>query len=277
MKRQSKVFKMGILMSLGLFLSACSRSTEPLSSSSSGFWDRYVLYYLSQFILWLSDLFGGNYALGIIVFTVLIRVLLLPVTHMQIKSQRKMQEIQPELNRIKKKYPNRDSASMEMMQKEQQALMDKHDVNQLAGCLSLFIQLPVMMALYQTIQRTHELNQGHFFWTSLGSRDPYLILPILAAILTFLTSYMTMKSQPEKNPAMSVMLYLMPLMIFFIGFSLPAAISLYWVVSNAFTLGQTMLLNNPYKIIAEREAKLQAEKDKQKRLDKALKKATRKK
>jgi len=86
-----------------------------------------------------------------------------------------------------------------------------------------------------------------------------------------------MKSQPEKNPAMSVMLYLMPLMIFFIGFSLPAAISLYWVVSNAFTLGQTMLLNNPYKIIAEREAKLQAEKDKQKRLDKALKKATRKK
>ena len=166
---------------------------------------------------------------------------------------------------------------MEMMQAEQKEIMEKNDVNQFAGCLPLLIQLPVLMALYQTIQRTTEINQGYFLWTSLGQRDPYFILPIIAALLTFATSYLSMKAQPEKNSSMQIMLFTMPLMILFIGISLPAALSLYWVVTNAFTVAQTLVLNNPYKIIAERQAKKDAEKEKQRQLNKALKRATKRK
>lgn len=273
MKKYTKWLKVLALLSVVLFLAACGSTNEAANASSTGFWDRYVIYNLSQFIVWLSDLFGGNYPLGITLFTVLIRTLLLPVFQMQIKSQRQMQEIQPELDAIKEKYPNRDKISMEAMQEEQQQLLQDRGVNQFAGCLPMLIQLPVMMALYQAILRTEELRQGNFLWMNLGQPDPYFVLPIIAAALTFATTYFSMKSNPVQNTMTKSMMFVSPLMILMIGLTLPSAIALYWVVSNAFTLIQTFVLNNPYKIIAEREAKVQAEKDKQRELRKQLRRA----
>ncbi|UUX33075.1 membrane protein insertase YidC [Fundicoccus culcitae] len=275
MKKYRKWIQIGLLLGIVLFLTACGNTNEAVSAESTGFWDRYVIYNLSQFIVWLSNLMGGSYALGIIVFTIIVRLLLLPLNNMQTKSQRKMMEIQPELDAIKEKYPNQDKASMEAMQQEQQALLDERGVNQFAGCLPLAIQLPVMMALYQSILRTDVLREGTFLWTNLGEMDPYFILPILAALLTFANSYLTMKSNPTQNTTSKMMIYVMPIMILIISLGLPSAITLYWVVSNAFTVVQTLIFNNPYKIIAEREAKAQAEKDRQRELKKALKRAKR--
>lgn len=271
MKQSKKWLQIGILFSVALVLSACGNSNDVITSESTGIWDRYVIYNLSQFIIWLSNLFGGNYAIGIIVFTILIRLLLLPLNKMQMKSQRDMQELQPELERLKAKYPNRDKESMRLMQEEQQQLMESRGVNQFAGCLPIAVQLPVMMALYQSIVRTEALRQGHFLWTNLGQMDPYFILPIVAAGLTLANSYFTMMSSPNQNSQMKTMLYVAPLMILFISLGLPSAVTLYWVVSNAITLIQTFMFNNPYKIIAERKAKQQAEKDRQRALNKALK------
>jgi YidC/Oxa1 family membrane protein insertase len=137
------------------------------------------------------------------------------------------------------------------------------------GCLPMLVQMPVLMAMYQAISRTDVLKTGQFLWMDLGSRDPYFILPILAAILTFATTKLSTMSQAESNPTTSAMLYMMPALILFMGISLPSALSLYWVVGNAFSVGQTLLLNNPFKIKREREDKIKAERDYQKALEKA--------
>lgn len=275
MKKTKKWLHLFGLMGVVFFLAACG--TEAVTSESTGLWDRYIIYNLSQFIIWLSNLFGGNYAIGIILFTVFIRLITVPLTKMQLDSQRQMQEIQPELDKLKAKYPGRDRASMEALQREQRDVMEANGVNQFAGCLPLLIQLPIMMALYQAIGRTDILKEGHFLWMSLGKPDPYFILPILAALLTFANSYFMTKANPSQSGAMKSMTYIMPLFILLISIGLPAAVSLYWVVSNAITLIQTFIFNNPYKIIEERQAKEQAEKDKQRALKRALKRATKRK
>ncbi|WP_124057762.1 YidC/Oxa1 family membrane protein insertase [Vaginisenegalia massiliensis] len=272
MKKTKQWLQIALLIGVVVTLSACGK-TDAVSQHSTGIWDRYVIYTLSQFLLWIAKLVGNHYALAIILFTIVLRTLLLPLTKMQMKSQRDMMEIQPELDKLKEKYPNKDRQSMEAMQEEQQALMKEHGVNQYAGCLPLLIQFPVMIALYQAIVRTPELRQGHFLWMNLGNPDPYFILPVLAAGLTFATSYFTMKANPSSNVTTKSMMYMMPLMILFISLGLPSAVAVYWVISNAITLAQTFIYNNPYKILAERQAKRDAEKAKQKALKKALKQA----
>ncbi|MBG9983065.1 membrane protein insertase YidC [Aerococcaceae bacterium DSM 111020] len=275
MKINRKWLKLILLASAVIFLTACS--SGDVSANSTNFWDRYVLYYISQFIIWLSNLFGGNYAFGITIFTILVRLLLLPLNKMQIESQREMQELQPELEAIRAKYPNKDRDSQLRMQEEQQAFLEANDVNQFAGCLPMLIQLPIMMALYQAILNTPQLREGSFLWMNLGEPDPYFILPILAALLTLCSTYLNMKSNPVQNLSTKSMMFITPLMIFFIGLGLPSAIAIYWVVTNAFTVVQTLIFNNPYKINAEREARRQAEKDRERELRRELRQRTRRK
>lgn len=274
MKKNRKILKLLVLGAFIFFLAACGNINEPISSNSTGLWDRYVIYNLSQVIIWLSNLFGGSYVMGIVVFTLIIRLLMTPLYRMQVKSQREMQELQPEIDAIKTKYPNKDRQSMEMMQEEQQQLMEERGVNQFAGCLPLLIQLPVMMALYQAILRSDALKQGDFLWMNLGQPDPYFVLPIIAAGLTLATTYFTMKSNPQNNAMTKGMMFLSPLMILFISVGLPSAIAIYWVVSNGITLIMTLIFNNPYQIIAEREEKIQAEKELQRKLRKEYRRKT---
>lgn len=274
MKNKNKWLKIALLAGFVLFLAACGNVNEPINADSTGIWDRYILLNLSRIILWLSDLFGGSYGMGIIVFTMIIRVLLTPLYQKQVKSQREMQELQPELDAIKEKYPNKDRASLEMMQEEQQKLMEDRGINQFASLIPLLIQLPVMMALYQSILRTEELRSSHFLWLNLGEPDPYFILPILAAALTLGTTYLSMKSSMQDNALSKGLMFLSPAMILFISLGLPSAIALYWVVSNGVTLVMTLLFNNPYKIIAEREAKKEAERQRQQELRREFKRRT---
>ncbi len=272
--KKKQWFKIGLLLSVTMMLVACGNMNEPVSAESVGIWDRYIVYNLSQLIIWFSNLFGQSYPTGIAILTIIIRVLLTPLYQMQVKSQREMMELQPELDAIKAKYPNKDRQSQELIQHEQQALMSERGVNQFAGCFPLLIQLPVMMALYQSILRTPELRQGHFLWMNLGQPDPYFILPIIAAVLTFAATYFSMKSNPNTNAATKGIMLVNPIMILLIAIRLPSAIALYWVVSNAATLVMTFLFNNPYKIIAEREAKIKAEKEKQRELRRQYRKVT---
>lgn len=272
MKNYKKWIQIFVVLSVVVILTACGNIKEPISAESTNLWDRYIIFNLSQFIIWLSNLFASNYAIGIILFTIIIRLLLIPLNKMQFKSQREMQELQPEIDKLKLKYPGKDKESVRLMQEEQQQLLENRGVNQFAGCLPLFIQLPIMMALYQSISRTEVLRQGTFLWTNLGQMDRFFILPILAALLTLANSYFSMLSNPNPNGQLKTMMFISPIMILLISLGLPSAITLYWVVSNAISLIQTFVYNNPYKIISEREAKVQEEKDRQRALRKALKK-----
>lgn len=271
----SKWIKIALMVGLVFILVGCGNGQEV--GQSGGIWRTLVIDNLSRALIWLSEIFGNNYAVGIMIFTLIIRTLLFPLNRMQTESQRKMQEIQPELNAIRDKYPNKDRASQERMQAEQQQLMEEREVNQFAGCLPMLIQLPVMIALYQSITTTQEIQQGDFLWTNLGQVDPYFILPVVAAGLTFANSYFTMKANPVKNTSTTAITYVMPAMILFISVGLPSAVTLYWVISNAITLIQTFVFNNPYKIIEERNTKIEAEKARQRELRRALKRATKRK
>ncbi len=270
MKKVKRVLSLAAIGSLTLFLAACSN--KPVTSHSTGLWDHYIVYNFSRFIIWLSNNCGG-YGMGIIIFTIIIRVLLLPLMFYQTKSMLKTQELAPKLKAIQKKYSSRDRESMVKMQEETSKLYKEAGVNPWASMLPMIIQLPIMWALYQAIWRTPELRHGTFLWLQLGHTDPYYILPILAALFTFLSSWLSMASMPERNAMTSAMTWFMPIMVFFMALGFSSAITLYWVVSNAFQVVQTLLLQNPFKIRREREAKEKQEKAKKRKLEKVKRRA----
>ena len=259
-KRKRLLLLLGIL-SLTVVLAACG--TDSITANSTGFWDRTIIYNFSRVIVWLSNFFGGNYGVGIIAFTLLIRIILLPVTYYQTKSSRKMSDVQPQLKELQEKYSSKDTETQEKLREETANLYEKAGVNPAAGCLPLLIQMPVLIALYQAISRTEVLRTGNFLWVNLGSPDHLFILPVLAALLTLATSKLTTMSQAQANPSMAIMTYMMPVMILFISITLPSAVALYFVISNGFSVVQTLLFNNPFKIKKEREQKIEQEKERE--------------
>lgn len=270
MKKKKKALSLAAIASLTMLLAACSN--QPVTSHSTGFWDHYIVYNFSQFIIWLSNHTGG-YGMGIIIFTIIIRVLLLPLAFYQTKSMVRMQEITPQLKAVQKKYSSRDRDSMMKMQEETQKLYKEAGVHPMASMLPMIVQLPIMWALYQAIWRTPELRHGTFLWLQLGHTDPYYVLPVLAAVFTFVSSWLSMASMPEKNSMTTMMTWFMPIMIFFMALGFSSAITLYWVVSNAFQVVQTLLLQNPFKIRREREEKQRVEKARKRKIEEAKRRA----
>lgn len=268
MKNRKRLLLLLGTVLLAVVLVGCG--TSPITAESTGFWDRYIVLNFSRVIIWLSDLFGGSFGLGIIVFTLIIRIILLPLMHGQTKSTRKMSDLQPRIKALQAQYSSKDAETQSKLKEETSKLYSEAGVNPVAGCLPLLIQMPVLMGLYQAISRTEALSTGDFLWMNLGKPDPMFILPIAAAILTYATTKLSSMSQAESNPTTTSMMYMMPALILFMGITLPSALSLYWVVGNAFSVGQTLLLNNPFKIRKEREEKLQAERDRERALEKAL-------
>ncbi|MDR0922459.1 MAG: YidC/Oxa1 family membrane protein insertase [Lactobacillales bacterium] len=261
------------LASVALLVTLTGCGTSEVKASSTGVWERIVWFFASA-IKFLSV--GQNIGIGIILFTLVIRLILLPLMHFQTKSMRKTQELQPEIKKLQLKYPGKDTESRRLLNEETQKLYADNNVNPYIGCLPLLVQMPVLMALYQAISRVPAIRSGHFLWLNLASPDPYWILPILAAVFTFASSWLSMKASPEQNGMTKSMTYIMPIMIFFMAWQIASGISLYWVVSNAFQVGQTLLINNPFKLEKERKAKEEAIRNAEKAKKKALKKATKK-
>ncbi|GAK47496.1 preprotein translocase subunit YidC [Secundilactobacillus oryzae JCM 18671] len=271
MKKYRRILLSLALVGLVLILTACSN--KPITNNSTGIWDGLIVLNFSRAIIWLSNLFGGSYGMGIIVFTILVRIVILPLMIFQTRSMRRTQEIQPQLKALQKKYSSRDTETMQKLREEQQKLYSEAGVNPVAGCLPLIVQLPIIWALYQAIWRTEALRTGGFLWLKLGDKDPYFVLPILAAVFTFISSWLSMKSQPEGNSMTTMMTIGMPIIIFFTALNVPAALSLYWVITNAFQAGQTMLIQNPWKIQRERETKQREQQNRERAKKKAIQRA----
>ncbi len=261
------------VMALPLLLAGCG--TSNVTAHSTGIWDHYVIWNFIRAIEWLSHLFGNNYGWGIIVFTVIVRIIILPLMFYQNKSMRKTTELQPQFKALQTKYPDArtDPDQARAMQEEQQKLYADAGISPVAGCLPMLVQMPVLIALYQAIFRSPVLKSGHFFWMELGDKDPYYIMPILAALFTFLTSYLSMMSQPEQNGMTKIMTYGMSIMTFIMAINFPAALSLYWMITNAFSVGQILLISNPFKIRREREEQERQAKEAQRKKRKARQKA----
>lgn len=218
-----------------MLLSACGRSD--VTSHSTGLWERLILMF-GKAIQGLS--FGGSIGLGIIIFTILIRAVMIPLYNRQIKSSRELQELQPELRRLQSEYPGRENR--EALAYAQQDLYKEHGVNPYASFVPLLIQFPILMALYGALTRVPELREGTFLWVDLGQKDPYFILPILAAAFTFLSTWLTNKAAKDRSAMLLVMNIMLPIFIFWFGTQISSGVALYWAVSNAFQVVQILVL-----------------------------------
>ncbi|MDP3025401.1 MAG: membrane protein insertase YidC [candidate division Zixibacteria bacterium] len=170
-----------------------------------------------------------NYGLVIIVFTILIKILFHPLTHKSVTLAQKMQELQPKITALKEKYkkdPQRMNQEIMKLYKEQGA-------NPLGGCLPLLPQMPLFYGLFVVFRSTIELRGANFiFWLNdLSQMDKYYILPVIMAVTMFWQQKMTIK-----DPKQMAMVYLMPVLFFFLFKSFPAGLTLYWTFYNILSL-----------------------------------------
>src|SRR5699024_11136727 len=144
------------------------------------------------------------------------------------------------------KYSSKDAKTQQKLQEETMKLFKENGVNPLAGCLPIFVQMPILIAMYHAIMRTGAIKAESFLWFQLGSPDPYYILPLIAGSATFLQQKLMMSGNAaSQNPQMKAMLYAMPIMITVFAIFFPSALALYWVVGNVFMVAQTLFIRKP--------------------------------
>ncbi|SDQ04782.1 YidC/Oxa1 family membrane protein insertase [Virgibacillus subterraneus] len=243
---RKKFYLLVILIGLLAVLSGCMDVNQPIDENTKGIWAEWFVFPMSWLITYFAELFDGNYGLAIVIVTIIVRLVLLPLNVKQLKSSKAMQDIQPELKEIQKKYSSKDAKTQQQLQQETMALFQKHGVNPLAGCLPIFVQMPILIAIYHAIMRTEAIKGHTFLWFQLGEADPFFILPIVAGGATFLQQKLMMAGSPAaQNPQMMVMLYVMPIMITVFAMFFPSALALYWVVGNIFMVAQTLFIRKP--------------------------------
>ena len=210
----------------------------PIFSTLVG-WLADMMAWAVQFFYNLTASLGfPSYGIAIIILTIVIKVLLLPFALKQIKSMKGMQEIQPKVAALQKKYKN-DRAKLSI---EMQKLYREHNISPLAGCLPLLIQMPFMVSIFYALQGfQYDSAHASFLWlSSLASKDPTYVLPILSAVSTWALSAQTAPKNAEGPQKM--MTYFMPLFIGYISINFPSGLVIYWVVSNLFQLVQQTIV-----------------------------------
>lgn len=205
-----------------------------------------------------------SYALAIILISILLKIILFPLMQKQMKSTMNMQEVQPKLEYLQKKYKN----NPEKMNEEVMKLYKEYNINPMAGCLPLLIQMPILIGLFGALRQYNfdPIEHATFFWIpNLAEKDPLFILPILVALTMFLQQKISMSATPSaaENPTMKTMLYIMPAMMLFVCWQMPSGLCLYWAFFSILSIIQQFFMNKQKKkemaLRAEREA---AEKEK---------------
>ncbi len=197
--------------------------------------------FLSIPLVMLLNLFFSvfkNYGVAIILITVVVRLILYPITYKSMKSMKDMQKIQPLITEIREKY----KGDKEKMNQEVMRLYQSHKINPLGGCLPLVLQLPIFIALYKALFVAIELRQSPFcFWIQdLSEMDPYYVTPIVMGLSYFLQQKMTPTSA---DPTQQKMMMLMPVVFTVIFLNLPSGLVLYFFVSNLLSIAQQIYLN----------------------------------
>lgn len=183
--------------------------------------------------------FTGSYGLAIILITLVLRIVLLPLTAAGMRSSFKMQAIDAERKELAKKYKK----DQEQLNRATMELWKRHKVNPFAGCLTMLVQLPIIFGFIGALRGYEFAGNPAFLWVPhLGEVDPYYILPILAAIGTFVQSKLT---TPATDASMQTMTYLFPVLVLAFGFRMPAAFTLYWVASSLFSVVERFLIIRP--------------------------------
>ena len=180
-----------------------------------------------------------GYGWVLIIFGVMMRVLLFPLNQKAMRAQMRNMAVQPLLQEIQKKYKDQP----EKLQKEMMKLYKDHGFNPLAGCLPMLLPWPVLITLFFVFRNTIQLRGESFLWLpNLAAADPLYILPILLGVSMFLMQWISVRSMPEPNPQMKMMMWIMPIMMTFIFFNFASGLNLYYATANLATIPQQYLI-----------------------------------
>ncbi len=253
-----------------------------------------IIGWINRFVIipvfnWLEK-YIGSYGIIILILTILIKIVLFPLTFKSYQSQAKMQVLKPLVEELGKKFPKKEDAM-----KKQQATMDLYKragVNPMGGCLPMLLQFPILFAMFRFFPVSIELRQEPFLWaTDLSTYDSILTLPfkipmygdhvslwtLLMTASSLLTMKMTGSSPGQDQPGMKVMMYMMPVMFMVILNNFSAGLTYYYFLANMLTWVQNMVSKrfiNADKVLAtlEENKKKPVKKSKwQQRLEEAAK------
>jgi YidC/Oxa1 family membrane protein insertase len=237
---------------------------------------------MTQGLIFLNDLIHGigapySWGFAIILFTLIVKIVTLPLSLQQVRSMKATQELQPELQKLQKKY----AKDKEKLAQAQMELYREHGVNPLGGCLPMLIQFPILIGLYQALYKlasTGEIVGQRFLWIpdlAFPNREVglkwvwpsapefigwaavlYLILPVLTVASQIAMQRMTTSRTASKDPqqaAMQQTMLIMPFMFGFITLQVPAGLTLYWVTSNIFSMIQQYFITGWGSFLPRRE------------------------
>ena len=223
-----------------------------------GLWTSFFVKPLAWVILKIGSLVKNN-GLAIIITCLLIRCALIPVTRKTAMQSEMMKKAQPELERLEKKYAGKETTE-DQQRKAQEMMMiyQKYKINPISGCLLAIIQLPLLFAFLEALNRTPAIFENKFLVFEMGTTVPkgiasgnywYIILIILILGTTYLSFRKTLKDQSlsQQGGQMKFTLYFMLVIIAFASFSLPTALGLYWIASSTFTIVQNLLVERKKK------------------------------
>ena len=223
---------------------------------STGFWKfmNPIMYPIKLGLLWGLTHFAlfGSYGFAILILTVIVRVIFWPLTHKSTESMQRMQEAQPQLKAIQAKYKD----NPQVMQQKTMAFYKENKINPMGGCLPMFIQIPVFIALFRVLRSAIELRFSKFLWIHDLSEPENLfagmipvvgslnILPLLmAATMAWqqkLTTGSSPAATPEQQQQKKMMAVMMPIMMLFFFYSMPSGLVLYWTTSQVIMIVQLM-------------------------------------
>lgn len=248
-------------------LPECSKFT-PASGSYGGIWETIFIKPLSYFIIQIGKILG-NYGWAIIAVTLLIRLIIFPLSKKSALMSENMKFAQKDLEKLEKKYRGRESQEDQMMKaQEMMTIYKKYDINPMSGCLFAFIQMPLFFAFLESLNRLPIVFEGKFLGYKLGTSPfvalfgsnfdfgklissfsngnfIYLILPIVVALTTFLSFKLNSgvsSGSDEQQSQMKTMMNVMLVFIVFTSFTMPVSIILYWVTGSLFTIIQAEII-----------------------------------
>ena len=264
-----------VMIAAVLLLSGCGVNREGVDVTQvppDGLWQTFVVWPLAKALIWLNEFLlglGVRYSWGwaIILFTVIIKLITLPLTITQVRGMQAQRELQPKIQELQKKY----GKDREKLSQEQMKLYQEAGVNPLSGCLPLVVQMPILFGLYSAlIALGPMLEDSRFFWIpDLGFPEytqglswipeafqageyytlvAYLILPVLLVVSQFIMQKWMTPAAPDTGGGAAGMTKQLGLMMtFMFGFftlQVPAGLTLYWVTSNLLQMGQQWLITS---------------------------------
>lgn len=222
------------------------------SGGYEGLWDSIFVKPLAFVILWFNK-YVNSAALALIITSIIIRLIAYPITKKTAMQSELLKKAQPELEKLEKKYANKtDQESIMRKSQEMTMIYKKYNINPISGCIYGFIQLPLFIAFLEAINRVPALFEETFLGLQLGTTPSigllnqgnflYIILILLVGLTTYFSFSLNKTTAQSENDPMKNMTTMMTIMILVMGFFMPAALCIYWITTNLFTVAQNLIV-----------------------------------